>query len=59
MSSCEPVTLVGLNIDITSDIFAVVGNAFGTLELTRPLTPSGESIAIGVEDILKVIGLFT
>jgi hypothetical protein len=44
-------TLVGLNIDITSDILAVVGNAFVTLEGARPFTPSGESIAIGVEDI--------
>lgn len=44
-------TLVGLNIDIMSDIFAVVGIVFGAVEVTRPVAPSGESIAIGVEDI--------
>jgi hypothetical protein len=52
------VTLVGLKMDITSEIFAVVGSAFVTLGAARPFAPKGESIAIGVEAIIMT-GLFT
>jgi hypothetical protein len=48
-------TLVGRYIDITSDSFAVVGaleTPFAGRLGTAPFAPRGESIVIGVEDIL-------
>jgi len=45
-------TLVGRYKEIISETLAVVDIPFGCRALARPLGPIGESIAIGVEDMI-------